>query len=64
MPRSMSGRPTAQTNLQVAGKLGTVFPSGQSGQIWPSTGPVYAKGGLENHDLTGLQRSADLKSII
>jgi hypothetical protein len=40
------------------------FPSGQSGQIWPSTEPVYAKAGLENHDLTGLQRSADLKSII
>jgi len=32
-----------------------VSPSGQSRQIWPSTKPVYAKGGFENFHLTGLQ---------
>jgi len=32
-----------------------VFPSGQSGQIWPLTGPVYAKGGFGNFHLPGLQ---------
>jgi hypothetical protein len=30
-------------------------PTGQIGQIWPSTGPVYAKGSFANHYLTGLQ---------
>jgi hypothetical protein len=34
---------------------GPVFPSGQSGQIWPSNGLVYTKGGFENLHLTGLQ---------
>jgi hypothetical protein len=29
-------------------------PSGQSGQIWPSIGQAYAKGGFESCDLTGL----------
>jgi len=32
-----------------------VSPSGQFRQIWPSTEPVYAKGGFENFHLTGLQ---------
>ena len=39
---------------ELLGRSFTVFPNGQSGQILPSTGPVFAKDNFENCDLTSL----------
>jgi hypothetical protein len=51
----LSARSIPTTLFNCTHNPNTVFPSGQSGQVWPSAGPIFAKGGYENLHLTGPQ---------